>query len=371
VRKDENVCSLKEPVMKRLCLLNLCIIFCSHALEFQLTTLSLDQKIGQLFMVAAVADEEIAYNFMMRKSYRMDKEYIQQLIEQYHIGGIIYLGPSSPEKQIERTADYQAMSIIPLLVGQDLEPGRVGKARLPDFFDFPSNQQLGLQEDSATYQAGYEIGLVCKSLSVHINFAPVVDVNNNPCNPVINDRSFGDSSELVAHKAVVFMHGLRDAGIIACAKHVDSHIGLPVIAHDVNRLHAIELYPFKKMIAVDIPMIMIGHLEVPAFEHTKNIPATLSKNIVTNLLRNELGFTGLIVTDGLDMRGITDHYCAQEIAVRALCAGNDILLCSTDVPAAFAAIKNAIEAGIISVEELDEHVARILRMKESVFGVNN
>ena len=199
-------------------------------------------------MVAAVADEEVAKDFLSKKTYRMDKEYITELITQYHIGGIIYLGKSNTEKQIERTQYFQNISAIPLLIGQDLEPGRVGISRLQAMECFFNNKELGERNEiKMTYTTGHKIGQYCKKLGVHINFAPVADVNNNPNNPVINDRSFGDDPELVTQHAIAFARGLRDAGIIACAKHfpghgdttVDSHFDLPLITHDKKRLHAI------------------------------------------------------------------------------------------------------------------------------------
>jgi len=268
--------------------------FCSAQTSFDINTLTLEEKIGQLFMVAAVADEEIAKEFLAKKPYRLDKEYIEQLIANYHIGGIIFLGKSDYAKQIERTKHFQNLSNIPLLIGQDLEPGRIGKARLPELFSFPSNQEIGnLNDVKYTYSIGRAIGGLCRNLGVHINFAPVADVNNNPKNPVINDRSFGDNPILVTEHAIEFAQGLTDMGIIACAKHfpghgdtdVDSHYDLPLIPHDKNRLHAMELAPFKALIAHNIPAIMVGHLEVPAFEPQKKLPSSLSKKIVTDLLR--------------------------------------------------------------------------------------
>jgi beta-N-acetylhexosaminidase len=209
---------------------------------------------------------------------------------------------------------------------------------------------------------------------VHINFAPVADVNNNPNNPVINDRSFGDNPELVARHALIFSCGLHDAHIIACAKHFpghgdttqDSHITLPLITHDKNRLQKIELYPFKRLIAAKIPAIMIGHLEIPAFEEQKNIPSSLSKKIVTDLLQKELSFTGLIITDALDMNAVTQYYTNGQAELQALLAGNDILLAPVDVPAAVAAIKKAMSDGLITEQEIDKHVEKILNIKNLV-----
>lgn len=346
-------------------------------LPFAIDDLTLDQKLGQLFMVAAVADEEIAHEIMEKKTYRMDKEYIEELIAEYHIGGIIFLGKSDYAKQLERTKHFQNISAIPLLIGQDLEPGRVGAARFSDFAHFYNNKQLGLINDTHyTYQNAQVIGERAKLIGVDMVFAPVADVNNNPNNPVINDRSFGDNPELVAQHAIAFARGLRDMGIIACAKHfpghgdtdIDSHYDLPLIPHDKERLHAIELAPFKKIIAAHIPAIMIAHLEVPAFENQKNLPSSLSKKIVTDLLRKELGFDGLIITDGLDMGGIINNYSDGTAELQALIAGNDILLCSVDAPAGVAAIKQALADGRITEQEIDAHVEKILQLKEKLYN---
>lgn len=348
---------------------------CLYAARFTTSSLTLDQKIGQLFMVAAVADEEIAKDFLHKKTYRMDQEYIEQLIAQYHIGGIIYLGKSNLAQQKQRTQHFQNISPIPLLIGQDLEPGRVGISRLDEMRNFDNNQTLGLINDTEqTYKSGIEIGQLCNELGVHINFAPVADVNNNPDNPVINNRSFGDNPELVTKHAIAFAQGLHDAGIIACAKHfpghgdtnVDSHYDLPLIPHDKKRLHQIELYPFKKIIAANIPAIMVGHLEVPAFEDRKKLPSSLSKKIVTDLLQKELGFNGLVITDSLHMYGVTKYFNPGEYELYGLLAGNDILLCPFDVPAAVAAIKQAIADNLITEQEIDTHVEKILNVKNKL-----
>lgn len=352
-----------------------CITFPVYSANFTINNLSLDQKIGQLFMVAAVADEEIAKDCIRRKPYRMDKEYIEKLITNYHIGGIIYLGKSDINKQIQRTEYFQSLSAIPLLIGQDLEPGRVGAARLDSMRTYVNNKTIGeYNNTNITYDIAAAIGHLCKHLGVHINFAPVADVNNNPRNPVINDRSFGDCPELVAQHAITFSYGLADINIIACAKHFpghgdtrqDSHVTLPLIAHDKNRLHKIELYPFKQLIAAKIPAIMIGHLEIPAFEQQKNVPASLSKKIVTDLLQKELGFTGLIITDALDMRAVTNYYTDGQAELHALLAGNDILLVPVDVPAAVDAIKKALSAHVITEQDIDAHVEKILNIKNLV-----
>jgi beta-glucosidase-like glycosyl hydrolase len=348
-------------------------IFCDS--RFDIKNLTLYEKIGQLFMVAAVADEEIAKEIMEKKPYRLDKEYIEELIATYHIGGIIFLGKSDYTKQIERTKHFQNLSNIPLLIGQDLEPGRVGAGRFADFARFASNKELGLRNDEKyTHDTATEIGSIAKILGVHIVFAPVADVNNNPNNPVINDRSFGDNPQLVAKHAIAFAQGLHDAGIIACAKHfpghgdtdVDSHYDLPLIPHNKKRLHAIELAPFKELIAHNIPAIMIAHLEVPAYEPQEKLPSSLSKKIVTDLLQEELGFDGLKITDSLHMYGVTKYFNPGEYELYGLLAGNDILLCPFSVPAGVAAIKQALADERITEKEIDAHVEKILTIKKSI-----
>src|SRR5436190_3202315 len=312
-------------------------LFLSHYLncriDFNIENFTLDQKIGQLFMVGAVADEEIGKDCIKSKPYRMDKEYIEELIKTYHIGGIVFLGRSNVEKQIERTQYFQSISTIPLLIGQDLEPGQPGSYRFPNFFKFPSNKNLGDSNDlHKTYCIAFDIGIICKKLGIHINFAPVVDVNNISEKPVMHSRSFSNQSTIVAAHAIVFAQGLQDAGILACAKHfpghgdanIDSHKSLPLILQDKKTLEYRELYPFKQLICNNIPAIMIGHLVVPALDPL-NIPATLSKTIVTDVLQKELGFTGLIITDALDMRALTKTRSSKGlIELQALLAGNDI-----------------------------------------------
>ena len=356
------------------------LIFCTAIFNIQSITtiqdLTLDEKIGQLFMVTAVADEEIAQETIAKKTYRVDKEYIEELIQNYHIGGIIFLGKSDYKKQKDRTIDFQNLSSIPLLIGQDLEPGRIGAARFAELINFPSNKAMGLMDNETfTLEIGKAIGGLGKVLGVDIIFAPVADVNNNPDNPVINDRSFGANPALVAKHSIAFAQGLNSMNVIACAKHfpghgdtnIDSHYDLPIIRHDKKRLNTIELYPFKDLIAQNIPAIMIAHLSVPALDDQNNLPSSLSKKIVTDLLRNELGFNGLIITDGLDMESITKNYSDGNAELQALLAGNDILLCSTNVPAAINAIKQAVTNNIITEKEIDAHVAKILEIKKSMY----
>ncbi len=349
-------------------------LFC---MDFNIKNLTLEQKIGQLFMVAAVADETIAQECIQQKPYKMDKDYVETLIRRHHIGGIIFLGKSDVEKQAERTRYFQAKSTIPLLIGQDLEPGRVGAARFPTLFTFANNKTLGeINDTKVTRTTGQVIGQICKELGVHINFAPVADVNNNLSNPVINDRSFSSKPHIVAEHSIAFDQGLAQQGVLGCAKHfpghgdtdTDSHHNLPVINHNKEHLHAIELYPFKKLIDAKIVAIMVAHICIPALESQKNLPASLSKAIVTDLLHNEMGFKGLIITDALDMGAITKAYTPGEATVKALCAGNDILLCPVDVKAAINAIKKALIDNMITEADIDMHVEKILNVKQMIFG---
>lgn len=222
---------------------------------------------------------------------------------------------------------------------------------------------------------GKEIGSQCAQVGVHMNFAPVVDVNNNPKNPVIHDRSFGDDPKKVARLAALYARGLQDAGIIACAKHfpghgdtdTDSHLDLPVINHTKNRLNEIELPPFRALIDAGVGAVMNAHLAIPALEATPNRPSSLSYDVVTKLLKQDMGFQGLVVTDGLGMDAITKHYAPGDLEYKAFLAGNDILLCPLDIPRAAELIKQAIQNGNVTEEDLDRRVLKILKAKVWAF----
>lgn len=338
-----------------------------------LAQLTLEEKIGQLFMVATVADQEsgINANPKVPLPYKVDHAYIEYLIREYHVGGIIFLGFATPEQQIKLTNYYQQMSQIPLLIGEDCEWGL--SYHLLGTIIYPRNGALSrVGDEQLIYDLGREIGRQMKQIGVHINFAPVVDVNNNPNNPVIKDRSFGADKDQVARLGLLMMRGLQDAGIIATAKHfpghgdtdVDSHHDLPVLNQPRQRLHELELFPFKKLIQEGVKAVMTAHLEIPAFDTTPHLPASLSRGITTDLLHHELGFKGLVITDGLGMAGVTKHHKPGELELKALLAGNDILLCPMDVPKAVELIKQAIADGQLTETELDAHVLKILQAKE-------
>lgn len=342
-----------------------------------LNELSLDEKIGQIFMVASITDPYSEFNdaLMARSPYRMEQEYIEQLIRDYHVGGVIFLGMGNPEQQISLINHFQALAKTPLLIGQDFEWGL--SMRLKDTIRFPRNMTLGaLNDDLLIYAMGKEIGNQMKHLGVHINFAPVVDVNNNPKNPVINDRSFGEIPEIVAHKGVAYMRGLQSTGILSCAKHfpghgdtdVDSHLDLPRISHTKERLETIELMPFKWLVKLGVDAIMTAHLEIPALEKKEHVPASLSHAITTKLLREKLHFYGLIITDGLGMHGVMKHFQPGHIELQALLAGADILLCPVDVPNAVRLIKQALQDGRLTERELDVHVEKVIAAKKRVIN---
>jgi beta-N-acetylhexosaminidase len=348
------------------------VIYASWAEEI-LAHLTPEEKIGQLFMIAAVSDEQDNEAFIHNSPYHIKHSYTYSLIIHYHVGGIIFLGTSSIRTQYVFTQKLQKMSKFPLLIAQDCEWG-LGM-RMPDAIAFAKANILGkLADTQLIYAIGKEIGRQCKLMGIHINLAPVADVDTNPLNPIIADRSFGNNPTQVSICASAFMHGMHAAGILTCAKHfpghgdttADSHCELPLILHNRDRLDAIELYPFKELITAGVDAVMIAHLAIPALEPDIHRPSSLSTHIVTNLLRKKFNFNGLIITDGLGMSSVTKNFPPGYAELEALKAGNDILLCPCDVPKAVELIKEAINNKEISIAELDAHVLRILRAKEKI-----
>ncbi|MFN5294420.1 MAG: glycoside hydrolase family 3 N-terminal domain-containing protein, partial [Flavobacteriales bacterium] len=331
-------------------------------------TLTLEQKIGQLFMVAAWSDPN-------HKAYNSQK--IQSLIENHSIGGIIFM-QGSPGRQAALTNKYQTLSRVPLLIGMDAEWG-LGM-RLDSTIAYPRQMTLGASNnDSLVYAFGKEMARQLHRLGVHVSFSPCVDINNNAKNPVISSRSFGEQKELVAAHSAMYMRGLQDGGVLACAKHfpghgdtdTDSHKDLPVVAHSYERLDSLELYPYKQLIRQGLGSVMTAHLYAPALDPNEKVASTLSREVITNLLRNKLGFGGLVFTDAMNMQGIAKFFKPGEAEVKALQAGNDVLLFSQDVPMAVNKIKTAIDSGWISMEEVDMHCYRILQAKEWAGLSNN
>ncbi|UBM58416.1 serine hydrolase [Marinilongibacter aquaticus] len=330
------------------------------------STLTLDQKIGQVLMPRG--------NFS-GQGYEPEK--LREWVEKYRIGGLAMFA-GQPSVQAEIINQMQAISSVPLLIGMDFEWGLA--MRLDSTVRFPYQMSLGAMpgQTELIEQMGAEIGRQCKRLGVHVNYAPVADVNVNPNNPVINFRSFGEDKNDVAQKALAYMKGLQSEHIIATAKHfpghgdtgTDSHFDLPIIPHDRQRLDEIELYPFKTMIDAGLSGIMTAHLSIPVLDDTPNLAATLSPKIISDLLKKELGFQGLTFTDAMDMEGITKHFPDGKALVMALLAGNDILETFIDVPTAVKAIKEAVENGTLPEKILDQRVHRILMAKAWV-GLNH
>lgn len=320
--------------------------------------MSYDQKIGQLFMVAAYSNDDTIH----QKS-------IQKLITENNIGGLIFF-KGEPEKQIELTNRYQQLSEVPLFIAIDGEWGLA--MRLNNTPKYPRQLTLGaICDDNMIYRMGEQIAEQCHRMSIHINFAPVVDINTNPNNPVINSRSFGENKYNVANKGNAYASGLQNNHILPTAKHFpghgdtqsDSHKTLPLISHNINRLDTIELFPFKRIFDAGISGVMVAHLNVPALNNNDSIASTLSKYIVTDLLQNKLNYKGLIFTDALNMKGVSNDYKSGELEVKALIAGNDVLLYPENVPEAISRIKKAIKQRELSKKDLFNRTKKILSAK--------
>lgn len=322
-------------------------------------TLTPDERIAQLFMVAAYSNKD-----------KVHVKEIKDLVDKYKIGGLIFF-QGGPVRQALQANCYQSCSKVPLFMSMDAEWGLA--MRLDSTTKFPRQMTLGaIQNDSLIYDMGVEIARQCKRLGMQINFAPVVDINNNPLNPVIGNRSFGEDKYNVAKKAAMYMKGMQDNKVLANAKHFpghgdtdsDSHKTLPTIKSSRERLDTLELYPFKELIAQGLGSMMVAHLSIPALDTTPNQASTLTKSIVTGLLKDTLGFKGLVFTDALNMKGVSKFYKPGEADVKALLAGNDVLLFAEDVPTAITEIKKAIERGEISQEEIDKRCMKILLAKQ-------
>lgn len=328
-------------------------------------SLSEEERIGQLFMVAAYSGGSNA-----------NESSIKKLVAANQVGGLIFM-QGTPEAQARQNNEYQKMSKVPLLIGMDAEWG-LGM-RLTGVKDLPRQMMIGATNDTAiAYKVGAAIAYQCKRLGVHINFGPVVDVNNNPRNPIINARSYGENKYKVAEMGIAYTKGLQDFGIMACAKHfpghgdtdADSHKDLPTINKSMAQLEAMELFPFRRLISSGVKSVMVAHLNVPALEQKANTPTTLSSGTITDLLKNKLGFNGLIFTDALNMQGVAKYYKPGDVDLKAFLAGNDVLLFSQDVPTAINKIKAAIGSGQITEKRLAYSVKKILGAKYDA-GLNN
>jgi beta-N-acetylhexosaminidase len=322
-------------------------------------SLSLKDQIGQLFMAAA-------YPNLGKK----DVQRVTSLIKDHHIGGIIFF-QGTPDEVARLARYYQSISDVPLLIAIDGEWGP--SMRIDQTIRYPRQMMLGaINDNDLIYQMGRDIGKQLKMLGIHVNFAPVIDVNNNPANPVINSRSFGENRENVARKGILYMKGMQDEGIIAVAKHfpghgdtdIDSHFELPVIMHDIQRLDSIELFPFRALIESGICGVMTAHLSVPNLDTTPNLPSTLSATIEDSLLKGQLNFKGLVFTDAMTMKGLTNLYEADVSNCLAVLAGNDIVLMPEDVGRSVNQIEKMVEAGQLQSKDIDERCRKILKAKE-------
>ncbi|MBT8317511.1 MAG: serine hydrolase [Lutibacter sp.] len=320
--------------------------------------MTIDQKIGQLFMVQAYSNKDISHT-----------NFIQNLIKKHHIGGLIFM-QGTPESQAKLTNKYQSISKTPLLIGFDGEWGL--DMRLKNTYRFPWNMTLGaIRNNKLIEKFGEQVGKHCKRLGIHINFAPVVDININPENPIIGNRSFGEGRENVTNKASAFIKGIQSQYVLASAKHFpghgdtdsDSHKTLPVLDFDIERLDSIELYPYKQLFKSNLTSVMVAHLSVKALEPSQDLPTSLSYKVVTELLKEKLNFKGLVLTDALNMKGASNFAKPGDIDLAALQAGNDLLLIPEDVPAAISKIKKAIDENIITEERIDFSVRKVLMAK--------
>ena len=287
------------------------------------------------------------------------------------IGGLLIIQDSLP-RYLNRMNELQAMSKVPMLVSIDGEWGP--SMRFGEFPFFPQQMQLGaLSDDSLIYEMGLAVAEQCEMVNIHINYAPVVDININPKNPVIHARSFGEDRDKVTQFARAYMQGMQDGGIVACSKHfpghgdteVDSHKGLPVLPFSRERLDSMELYPFRDQIKEGVKMVMMGHLHIPALD---SAVSSISYPIVTGLLKEELGFDGVVVTDALTMKGVSENMESADIALAAYKAGVDILLKPGDIIASIDRLEEAMKSGECDIEDLNNRVRKVLRMKAE-FGM--
>jgi len=318
------------------------------------------ERLGQLFMIRAHSDKGPDHTAM-----------VENLIKKHHVGGLCFF-QGTPEKQVELINRYQALSPkVPLMVAIDAEWG-LGMRLLGTTMSFPRQLMLGaITDNQPIYDMGKEIARQLLRVGVQVNFAPVADVNNNPANPVIGFRSFGEDRENVTAKSLQYMKGMQDNGVLACAKHfpghgdtdVDSHFDLPVIRHDMARLDSIEFYPFRELVKAGIGSVMVAHLHIPALDNRPNRPTTLSRNTITTLLKEKMGFDGLVFTDALEMEGVAKHHKPGVVEAEALLAGNDVLVLPKDMDAAFREIRAYLKDGRLQQSQFDASVKKVLRAK--------
>ncbi|WP_298152867.1 glycoside hydrolase family 3 N-terminal domain-containing protein [Flavobacterium sp.] len=323
------------------------------------------EKLGQLFMVSAYSNKDsVHFNA------------IDRLIRDYKIGGLIFF-QGGPVRQAKLTNRYQSKSKIPLFIAIDAEWGV--SMRLDSTYRFPWNMTLGaIKDKSLVERVGAQMGKESKRLGVNFNFAPVLDINTNPKNPIIGFRSFGEDKYNVTNSAVALMKGVQGQGVFSTGKHfpghgdteTDSHYALPLVNFSKERLEQVELYPYRKMFDEGLVSVMVAHLNVPSLESRESYPSSISYNVVTDLLQKEMGFNGLVFTDALNMKAAANYRKPGEIDLEAFLAGNDMLLCPENVPTAIEKLCVAYQDTLISEDRLAYSVKKILKFKYKA-GLNN
>ena len=343
-----------------------CWVLCSQSskVDSLINAMTIDEKIGQLFMIRAFSHND-AQNINLVKSQ----------IKKYKPGGICFF-QGSPEKQASLTNEYQKLSSIPMLISIDGEWG-LGMRFKEKAISFPRQLTLGAMDDhNLIYDMGKEIAEQMRRIGIHVNFAPVVDVNNNAANPVINNRSFGEDKDNVTSKAYAYMKGMQDGGLSTCIKHfpghgdtdVDSHLDLPVITYNRQRLDSIELVPFRSLISRGADGVMVAHLHFPDLDARPNRPTSLSEYVIKDLLQSQLQFDGMVYTDAMDMKGVTKHFKDGSADYEAFMAGADIILVTEDLKSGFGYLKSKYEEGSLTEERIDKSLRKILIEKRK-FGL--
>ena len=336
----------------------------------KLHEMTLPEKIGQLLMVGFLGTEQVP-------------EGMQELVREMNLGGAIYFSRNvqSPEQLADLSQQLQNLAKesstgLPLFISIDQEGGIVSRMPNGTSTIFPGNMALGATRDpELAYEMGRVVAKELRAVGVNINLAPVLDVNNNPANPVINVRSYGEDPELVGRLGTAYIKGLQVEGVLACGKHFpghgdssfDSHFALAVIPHSRERLQEVELRPFKEAMAAGLASVMSAHVIFPAFEPDEGIPGTLSRRVLTDLLRKELGYEGLVLTDCMEMHAISKHFGPAEAAVRAIEAGADQVLVSHTLETqkeSYHGLLAAVQSGRLTEERIDESITRILKWKE-------
>ncbi|HFK5555153.1 glycoside hydrolase family 3 protein [Elizabethkingia anophelis] len=321
-------------------------------------SLSQDEKLGQLFITALYTNKD-----------QNHINFVRQLVNKEKIGGIILMQDNAAQ-EIELVNEFQESSRVPLLIGMDAEWGLY--QRIAAAHKFPWAITLGaIQDDKLVYEMASKIASDAKRMGVNWDFAPVVDVNTNPSNPIIGNRSFGSDVQNVIRKGLAYSNGLQDNGVLAAIKHFpghgdtdkDSHMDLPVVKHNIDRLNNTELAPFKALMDKNVGGVMVAHLYVPALETKSGIPASVSYSIITDLLKKKFGYKGLIITDALNMGAVASRYKAGELDKKAFAAGNDIMLFSQGVSEGKKLIQQAIDSGEIPQSRIEESVKKILLTK--------